>query len=359
MPQIITGIVSALGEGVSQVAEVGANLVRGLWQGIQSLAGWLWDKVSGWISSIWDGITDFFGIHSPSTKMEWVSEMNVEGAVVGIEKNKSKAVKAYGAMGEEMLAEVDSGLAAVNDKLKSSIGEIETGFSAKATVEAVSASVPADLTGRGGGVTTSGGGDTNVGNIFHVVSMGFIFDNKHSGDMGVVFKSTDRTLLPAKRVTQYTIPGKSGTYDIEDGYENREIVCTVAFVGEGYHYAGVRTRARAVAEWLSGEGLLVFDDEPEKAYSAKVVGGISIEQIAVTGTCEVRFLCKPFAESLRYNQQDVKSVSLPHTEAVNVRGTQETDGLIYITARGNIQTLTITRLKVNKKLGGFYYERII
>lgn len=111
--------------------------------------------------------------------------------------------------------------------------------------------------------------------------------------------------------------------------------------------AGVRTRARAVAEWLSGEGLLVFDDEPEKAYSAKVVGGISIEQIAVTGTCEVRFLCKPFAESLRYNQQDVKSVSLPHTEAVNVRGTQETDGLIYITARGNIQTLTITRLKVN------------
>lgn len=171
MPQIITGIVSALGEGVSQVAEVGANLVRGLWQGIQSLAGWLWDKVSGWISSIWDGITDFFGIHSPSTKMAWVSEMNVEGAVVGIEKNKSKAVKAYGVMGEEMLAEVDSGLAAVNDKLKSSIGEIETGFSAKATVEAVSASVPADLTGRGGGATASGGGDTNVVNHFHIAEL--------------------------------------------------------------------------------------------------------------------------------------------------------------------------------------------
>lgn len=171
MPQIITGIVSALGEGVSQVTEVGKNLVRGLWQGIQSLAGWLWDKVSGWISSIWDGITDFFGIHSPSTKMAWVSEMNVEGAVVGIEKNKSKAVKAYGAMGEEMLAEVDSGLAAVNDKLKSSIGEIETGFSAKATVEAVSASVPADLTGRGGGATTSGGGDTNVANHFHIAEL--------------------------------------------------------------------------------------------------------------------------------------------------------------------------------------------
>lgn len=177
--------------------------------------------------------------------------------------------------------------------------------------------------------------------------MGFTFNNKHSADMGVVFKSVDRTLLPAKRVTQYTIPGKSGTYDIEDGYENREIVCTVAFVGENNLYQGVRTRARTVAEWLSGEGLLVFDDEPEKAYSAKVVGGVSIEQIAITGHCEVAFLCSPFAESLSYNQQAVSSVSLPHTETINVSGSQETDGLIYITARGNIQTLTVTRLKVN------------
>lgn len=179
------------------------------------------------------------------------------------------------------------------------------------------------------------------------MSLGFTFNNRHSAEMGVVFKSVDRTLLPAKRVTQYTIPGKSGTYDIEDGYENREIVCTVSFVGENYHYQGVRTRARAVAEWLSGEGLLVFDDEPEKAYSAKVVGGVSIEQIVVTGHCEVAFVCSPFAESISYNQQAASSVSLPHTETINVSGSQETDGLIYITARGAISTLTVTRLKVN------------
>ena len=166
MPQIITGIVNALGEGVSQVAEVGANLVRGLWDGIQSLAGWLWDKVSGWISSIWDGITDFFGIHSPSTQMAWVGEMLVEGLAGAVDKDGKKAVNAIGGMSEQMLDEVDSGLAAVNARLASQIGEIETGFSAKATVEAVSASVPADLTGRGGGAAASGGGDTNVVNHF-------------------------------------------------------------------------------------------------------------------------------------------------------------------------------------------------
>lgn len=179
------------------------------------------------------------------------------------------------------------------------------------------------------------------------MSLGFTFNNTHSRTMGVISKSVDRTLLPAKRVTQYTIPGKSGTYDIEDGYENREIVCEVAFVGDDYKYQGVRTRARAVAEWLSGEGLLVFDDEPGKAYNAKVVSGVSIEQIAVTGRCEVAFACGPFAESLEYNQQAVSSVSLPHTEKLHVTGSQETDSLIYITARGPITNLTVTRLKVN------------
>lgn len=164
--------------------------------------------------------------------------------------------------------------------------------------------------------------------------------------MGVVFKSTDRTLLPAKRVTQYVIPGKSGTYDIENGYDNRSIVCQLSFIGADFKYPGVRARARAVAEWLSGEGLLIFDDEPAKAYSAKVVDGVSIEQIAVTGHCEVSFLCAPFAESIDYNQRIANNASLPHTEVITVNGTQETDCLIYITAKSRITSLTVTRIKV-------------
>lgn len=113
------------------------------------------------------------------------------------------------------------------------------------------------------------------------------------------------------------------------------------------HTRAFGRRQRAVAEWLSGDGLLIFDDEPEKAYSAKVIDGIGIEQIAVTGHCSVTFLCEPFAESIGYNQKAVQSVSLPDTVTINVKGTQETDGLIYITARGTITNLTVTRLKVN------------
>lgn len=102
VPQIITGLVQALSKGVSQMAQVGGNLVKGLWQGIQSLASWLWNKVSGWISSIWDGICDFFGIHSPSDEMAWIGEMLVKGLSGSIEDNGSEAVKAAEAMSADI-----------------------------------------------------------------------------------------------------------------------------------------------------------------------------------------------------------------------------------------------------------------
>lgn len=102
VPQIISGLVSAFGKGVSQLADVGANLVRGLWQGIQSLASWLWNKVSGWISSIWDGICDFFGIASPSKEMGWVGEMLVEGLAGAINANGKDAVEAAEGMADDI-----------------------------------------------------------------------------------------------------------------------------------------------------------------------------------------------------------------------------------------------------------------
>lgn len=110
IPQIITGIVSALGKGVSQMADVGVNLVKGLWQGIQSLASWLWDKVSGWISSIWDGICDFFGIASPSKEMGWIGQMLVDGLAGSISDNGKEAVKAAEGMSAD-ITDVMHGLA--------------------------------------------------------------------------------------------------------------------------------------------------------------------------------------------------------------------------------------------------------
>ncbi len=94
VPQIIAGIVKAFGSLMGKIVEIGGNIVKGLWEGIQGLASWLWNKVSGWISGIWNGICDFFGIHSPSQEMAWVGEMLVKGLSGSIEDNGDEAVKA-------------------------------------------------------------------------------------------------------------------------------------------------------------------------------------------------------------------------------------------------------------------------
>lgn len=171
MPEIITGIVNALSEGISQVTEVGANLVRGLWNGIQSLAGWLWDQVSSWISGIWDGIKDFFGIASPSKQMAWVGSMLVEGLAGAIDKDGDKAVAAVDDMAAGMIAEVESEMAKVNASLADGIGDIETGFTARATIQEVAASVPASLNAGRTGAGATAGGETTVTNHFHIAAL--------------------------------------------------------------------------------------------------------------------------------------------------------------------------------------------
>lgn len=143
IPQIITGIVSALGQGVSQIAEVGANLVRGLWQGIQSLAGWIWDKVSGWISGIWDGILGFFGINSPSKEMAWVGEMLVEGLAGSIEDNGGQAVKAAEGMSKNI-----NGV--MQDLAKDMTTALLTDFSVKGSVENAMTSAVSGGSGKSG-----------------------------------------------------------------------------------------------------------------------------------------------------------------------------------------------------------------
>lgn len=113
IPQIITGIVGAVGQGVGQMVSAGANLVRGLWQGIQGLAGWLWNRVSNWASGIWDSITGFFGIHSPSRKMAWAGRMLVEGLAGSLHTNKNKAVTAASRLARDTMdafSELNNGL---------------------------------------------------------------------------------------------------------------------------------------------------------------------------------------------------------------------------------------------------------
>ena len=103
IPRIIYGIVRAVMGGVGQMINAGASLVSGLWQGIQSLAGWLWNRVANWVSSIWNGILGFFGIHSPSKQMAWVGDMLVAGLAGAITTRGHKAADAAATMAKDTM----------------------------------------------------------------------------------------------------------------------------------------------------------------------------------------------------------------------------------------------------------------
>lgn len=96
IPQLVAAlpqIIDAIFQGFAQVnwAEIGVNIVKGIWNGIKSLAGWLWNKVSGFAGDIVDSFKSKLGIHSPSRVMrDMVGKFIPQGISVGIDKGMPK-----------------------------------------------------------------------------------------------------------------------------------------------------------------------------------------------------------------------------------------------------------------------------
>ena len=175
---------------------------------------------------------------------------------------------------------------------------------------------------------------------------GFSFNNRHSSEFEIFMKSDDRTLLPAKTQAAYMIPGRDGTYDSSDfDYQNRIITVQIAFFGSENDMESLRKKVRDIAKWLSGQGNLIFDDEPDKAYTAKVTSGISLSQIVRQGQATVSFDCQPFAESIEYQTVTKTITATTDDMAVSVSGTQDSYGIITVKNEGttNITGITIQR----------------
>lgn len=135
----------------------------------------------------------------------------------------------------------------------------------------------------------------------------FYFDELNSYEkFKIVAKSIDRSLLPSRRKREMTIPGKHGVYDFEGNtYENRPIQVLIQYVGETFN--DLRLRARDISTWLSKPGYkkLVFSDEPDKYYLAKVYDAVGLESIYELGKATVTFECQPFALYVATSGEDL------------------------------------------------------
>lgn len=112
IPQIIGSLVGALGNimriigetlSPSNLARIGGDMIKGLWNGIKDLGGWVIDKIKGFGQGILDGIKGFFGIHSPSTVFAGIGRDLDRGLAKGIEGSAGLVTKAVDAMSNDAL----------------------------------------------------------------------------------------------------------------------------------------------------------------------------------------------------------------------------------------------------------------
>lgn len=85
IPQIIMAIVEAFGS--FDWGSIGMNILEGIKNGILGAVSAVVEAAKSAGRAIWDAITGFFSINSPSRKMTWVGEMLDKGLAEGIADN--------------------------------------------------------------------------------------------------------------------------------------------------------------------------------------------------------------------------------------------------------------------------------
>ena len=125
-------------------------------------------------------------------------------------------------------------------------------------------------------------------------------------DFQIIAKSVDRPILPAMRKREMMIPGKHGIYDFGGNtYDNRIIPVLMQYIGASFN--DLRLRARDIAAWLSQTSYkeLIFSDEPDKYYLARVYASASLETFFRLGKATIQFECQPFALYVVTSAEDV------------------------------------------------------
>lgn len=178
--------------------------------------------------------------------------------------------------------------------------------------------------------------------------IGFKFNGRHSEEFGIYFKSLDRTVIPEKRKKEFEILGKSGTLELPSNEYNKRYIKGIIGVMQTEDFKDLRQQTRQLATWLTGTGLLIFDDEPQKAYEASVYSAVGIKQLEVLpkGNIEIEFECQPFAVSTDTNRK-LTNISDSTELTINNAGNTQTCGTFIIKNTG---TKVIKDIRINRKV---------
>lgn len=93
LPQLISAVLSGLNDGFLRIDQIGKNIVVGLWKGIAAMGDWIWDKVTGFVNGIVNGVKKALGIASPSKVFAGIGGFMAEGLGEGFDNQFSDVKK--------------------------------------------------------------------------------------------------------------------------------------------------------------------------------------------------------------------------------------------------------------------------
>ena len=121
--QLFNSIVNGLSSLPSKMAEIGGNIVSGIWNGISSGWNWLTNKVSNLANSLLDAAKDALGINPPSKEFaDKVGRWIMPGVGKGLDKSMPATLK-------DMKAKAGELVSTMRAEMSASVGQLSVGAS--------------------------------------------------------------------------------------------------------------------------------------------------------------------------------------------------------------------------------------
>ena len=175
--------------------------------------------------------------------------------------------------------------------------------------------------------------------------MGLTFNNKHTSELGLNIKSY-RPIKTEVNDIYLDIPGRAGSILVPGKPRDRFIPVEFGLLASSK--SNLRAKTWEIANWLTTEGRenLIYDDELDKIYKAKVEGRVDLEQLFVLGKFVVTFRCDPFVYGAEATDDFVD-------DAIKITNAGVTPAPVIIDAEF---TAIASEFKVNL---GDYYIRVV
>lgn len=122
----------------------------------------------------------------------------------------------------------------------------------------------------------------------------FVWNGHAAYEFGVIVSEYPPIMRPKERVTTKTVPGKGGHLTF---LETVAVPVYESYLRVVHCYIRPGASIQAIEQWLTGSGIVIFGNEPDRYYNARIINNFDFNKI-VRGKqyyeFDVPFYCQPY-----------------------------------------------------------------